>query len=134
MLFPPCIRQRPLGIAGALQGLPVRLECARHRGAARANSRRASRLGACGSLAIFAIPPPDSVSPPTTLAPDLGRNNRLTTVTDMHMLDRNYLAAAGTSPLQGKEASLIGDRQAGHRATEAADFHVSLLKPIGPNY
>ena len=102
MLFPPCIRQRPLGIAGALQGLPVRLECAPHRGAARG--------GAWGSFVILAISPPVSVSPPTTLAPDLCRNNRLATVTDMHMLDRNDLAAAGTSPLQGKEASLIGDR------------------------
>jgi hypothetical protein len=50
------------------------------------------------------------VSPPTTLAPDLRRNNRLATVTDMHMLNRNNLTAAGTSTLQGKEASLIGDR------------------------
>jgi hypothetical protein len=110
VLFPPCIRQRPLGIAGALQDLPVRLECAPHRGAARANSRRASRLGACGSLAIFAIPPPDLVSAPTTLTPDLGRNDRLTTVTNMHMLDRNDLAAAGSSPLQGKETGLVSQR------------------------
>jgi hypothetical protein len=70
VLFPPCIRQRPLGIAGALQGLPVRLECAPHRGAARANSRRASRLSACGSLAIFAISPSRfQCHPPPPLLP-----------------------------------------------------------------
>ena len=48
------------------------------------------------------------MSPPTTLTPDLGRNNRLATVTDMDMLDRNNLTAAGTSTLQGQEASLLG--------------------------
>jgi hypothetical protein len=110
VLFPPCIRQRPLGIAGALQDLPVRLECAPHRGADRANSRRADRLSACASFAIPRSPLPGSVSPPTTLAPDLRRNNRLATVTDMHMLDRNNLTAAATSTLQGKEAGLIGHR------------------------
>ena len=47
---------------------------------------------------------------PTALAPDLRRNNRLTAVANMHMLDRNNLTAAATSTLQGKEASLIGDR------------------------
>jgi hypothetical protein len=56
------------------------------------------------------FPLPVSVSPPTTLAPDLCRNNRLTTVTDMHMLDRNDLAAAGSSALQGKEAGLVSQR------------------------
>jgi hypothetical protein len=29
VLIPPCIRQRPFGIAGALQGLPVRRDRAR---------------------------------------------------------------------------------------------------------
>jgi hypothetical protein len=43
VLIPPCIRQRPLSIAGALHGLPVRFECAPHLGVARANFRRADR-------------------------------------------------------------------------------------------
>jgi hypothetical protein len=50
------------------------------------------------------------VSPPTTLAPDLCRNDCLATVADMHMLDRNYLTAPGSGALQSKETSLIGHR------------------------
>ena len=35
-----------------------------------------------------------SLSSPTTLRPDLRRNDRLTTVADMHMLDRNDLTSS----------------------------------------
>jgi hypothetical protein len=100
VLFPPCIRQRPLGIAGA---------CKACRSAW--NALRIEAPLAHGVHLSFLRPPPGvPASPPTTLAPDLCRNNRLTTVSNMHMLDRNNLTAAGTSTLQGKEAGLIGDR------------------------
>jgi hypothetical protein len=57
------IYTRPLGIAGALQGRRVRLEYAPHRGAARANFRRADRLSTWGLFVIFAISPSRARSP-----------------------------------------------------------------------
>ena len=56
------------------------------------------------------LPRDVSLSSPTTLSPDLRRNNRLTTVADMHVLDRNDLTATGSSSLQGKQGRLVRRR------------------------
>ena len=56
VLAPPCIRHRPLAIAGARQGSPV-LPLAAHRGAAFALSEREDADGAWGPLLIFALTP-----------------------------------------------------------------------------
>ena len=47
------------------------------------------------------------VSAPRPLTTKLRRDDRLSTVSDMHVLDRNDLLAAGADTLQGEQARLI---------------------------
>ena len=56
------------------------------------------------------LPRGASLSSPTTLSPDLRRDDRLTTVADMHVLDRNDLTSSGSHALQGKQGRLVRRR------------------------
>jgi hypothetical protein len=106
VLLPPWNRQRPFAIAGPSQESPRRVR-APHRGDAFASSKRLNSMRTWGSLAISARPPAAfRWRPPTSFAIDLGRENRLAALRDVHMLHCDDLAAAGANALQGKQARL----------------------------
>ena len=76
------------------------------------------------------LPLMTSGSPPSPLTTKLRRDDRLSTVSDMHVLDRNDLLAAGADTLQREQARLIRRRQARDRGTKTADFLSSMLEPL----
>jgi hypothetical protein len=80
---PPCIRQRPFGIAGALHSAPSRRR-ARQRGAASALIRRSLQVVAWGSSFIFAAPPPSRFALTPRL--HLPGHHRLPALADLDML------------------------------------------------
>src|SRR4051812_48446806 len=95
------MRQRPFGIAGYWQGLASALRRAPHRALALANvSALRQEAGAWGSFGIFAA------SPWGFGVTKLRRDDRLSTISDMHVLD---LLAAGADKKQPRASSLAID-------------------------
>ena len=82
---PPCILQRPFGIAGDWHGLPLRV--------------LAPHLGAwCISKSIRLIL--WLSESPTPLGPDVA-DNGLSALVDMHVFDGNLLLTFSTMPVEG---------------------------------
>ena len=84
VLVPPWIRHRPLAIAGDPHGVPLRRFLAPHRGAALAALSAFRQSGTYGLLSGFITAP----------GPDTPGDNRLTSVTDVNVLDGDRLGAA----------------------------------------
>jgi hypothetical protein len=107
--FPPCIRQRPLPIAGPRQGRPARV---------RAPQRRAD-VGSPGGFPFFNQPyrgvwgalsdsgSSTALCPPASAAAfHLASNHRLTAITDMNMLNHHGLPTTVTQAVHGNHAAL----------------------------
>ena len=96
VLVPPCIRQRPLAIAGDPQGLPFRRFLAPHRGAALAASKPFFHAESFGLLSVFITAP----------LVDTPGDDGLSSVTDVDALDGDSLGAAGSELVKGECALL----------------------------
>ena len=111
---PPCIRQRPLGIAGAWHGVP-RLVFAPQRG-----------LRCIGSFCIglsfkfFIVP--------TTL--DVSGDDRLPSVLYLDVLDNDGLPPTCPQFLQGPQAVLICPHQSRRRVCKPGRFNVGVISMI----
>ena len=98
VLVPPCIRQRPLAIAGEPQGVPFRRFLAPQRGAALAALSAFRQSGTYGLLSDFIVAP----------TPDTPGDDRLAAVADIDVLDGDGLRAACTEIVEGEGALLVG--------------------------
>ena len=91
VLVPPCIRQRPLAIAGDPQGVFLRRFWAPQRGAAFAALSALRQSGTYGLLSV-------SITAPSAKAPC---DDCLTSITDVDVLHGDGLGAACAELVEG---------------------------------